>query len=168
MRRLGHPLLLLAVLSVVSATLRYHWNPSRVAPLFLVGTICYLATLERLIPYRTDWHPNARELRWYGVHFVLTMAGGALAQLLVTTLVGIVSPPHPAHRLHHSTEPAEAGHYGSDLSIWDRVFGSFTWHSGREPAAVGLSDPEAFPGTRAVLAGLPHPWRRAKAVEPSL
>ncbi|MER8002875.1 sterol desaturase family protein [Streptomyces sp. NPDC095613] len=64
------------------------------------------------------------------------------------------------HRLHHSTDLAEAGHYGSDLSIWDRAFGSFTWRPGREPAAVGLVDPASFPRTESFMATLAHPWRR--------
>ncbi|WP_327235784.1 sterol desaturase family protein [Streptomyces sp. NBC_01317] len=65
------------------------------------------------------------------------------------------------HRLHHSTDLAEAGHYGSDLSVWDRLFGTFTWHPGREPAAVGLADPRTFPATGRILTTLVHPWRRS-------
>lgn len=64
------------------------------------------------------------------------------------------------HRLHHSTDLAEAGHYGSDLSIWDHLFGSFTWRPGRVPTAVGLVDPSSFPRTDAVVASLLHPLRR--------
>jgi hypothetical protein len=65
------------------------------------------------------------------------------------------------HRLHHSTDLSEAGHYGCDLSLWDRLFGTFTWHPGREPTAVGLADPRAFPATGRILATLVHPWRRS-------
>jgi sterol desaturase/sphingolipid hydroxylase (fatty acid hydroxylase superfamily) len=71
------------------------------------------------------------------------------------------------HRLHHSTVVAEAGHFSSDLSIWDRAFGSFTWYPGHAPAAVGLSEPGSFPATDAVLASMLHPWRPKKSVEPS-
>ncbi|MDP9953692.1 sterol desaturase/sphingolipid hydroxylase (fatty acid hydroxylase superfamily) [Streptomyces sp. DSM 41269] len=67
------------------------------------------------------------------------------------------------HRLHHSTDLSEAGHYGSDLSCWDHLFGSFTWYPGREPTAVGLHDPTTFPGTGEILAALLHPWRRRPA-----
>ncbi|MFD9954515.1 sterol desaturase family protein [[Kitasatospora] papulosa] len=70
------------------------------------------------------------------------------------------------HRLHHSTDLAEAGHYGSDLSCWDHLLGTFTWRPGREPAAVGLRDPAAFPGTGEILAALLHPWRRRPAPGP--
>ncbi|MEV7283664.1 sterol desaturase family protein [Streptomyces sp. NPDC093252] len=55
------------------------------------------------------------------------------------------------HRLHHSTDLSEAGHYGSDLAVWDRIFGSYTWCPERRPRAVGLSDPTSFPRTEAVL-----------------
>lgn len=68
------------------------------------------------------------------------------------------------HRLHHSTDLSEAGHFGADLSIWDRAFGTFTWHPGRRPAAVGLHDPASFPDTGDILATLVQPWRpRARA-----
>jgi sterol desaturase/sphingolipid hydroxylase (fatty acid hydroxylase superfamily) len=66
------------------------------------------------------------------------------------------------HRLHHSTELSEAGHYGSDLSIWDHFFGSYTWRPGREPVAVGLGDPTSFPRTGEIVSSLLHPMRRAK------
>ncbi|MER8235599.1 sterol desaturase family protein [Streptomyces sp. NPDC094049] len=65
------------------------------------------------------------------------------------------------HRLHHSTDLSEAGHYSSDLALWDRVFHTFTWRPGREPEAVGLTDPRAFPATGRILTTLVHPWRRS-------
>jgi sterol desaturase/sphingolipid hydroxylase (fatty acid hydroxylase superfamily) len=64
------------------------------------------------------------------------------------------------HRLHHSTELTEAGHYGSDLSLWDRLFGTFTWRPGRAPVEVGLADPRTFPATGRIVATLVHPLRR--------
>ncbi|MEU6476673.1 sterol desaturase family protein [Streptomyces sp. NPDC047017] len=63
------------------------------------------------------------------------------------------------HRLHHSTDLAEAGHYGSDLAIWDRIFNSYTWYPGREPSAVGLKDPASFPETGSVFASQLQAWR---------
>ncbi len=274
LRSLAYPLLFAATLGAAAGSLILNWDPGRVNPLFLVGTLIYLAVLERLIPHRRDWHPSQAEWRWYGVYFLLTMAGSALAQLGVTTAVGRISPADPAlplwaeipaallsgslasylvhrlghtnpllwrlhgvhhvpqkvnvanngvnhvldivlaqgavqltlalagfssrsvlaaglfvaaqgyfvhanidvrigrlnhvlaspeqHRLHHSAELSEAGHYGSDLSCWDHLFGSFTWRPGREPAAVGLRDPDSFPGTGEILGSLLHPWRRAK------
>ncbi|MFE4971963.1 sterol desaturase family protein [Kitasatospora sp. NPDC056651] len=278
--RLAHPLLLLGVLCTAVATLHFHWAPDRVSPFFLIGVLGYLAVLERVIPYRTDWHPSRRELGWYSVYFVLSMVGGALAQGLVSALVELLGTAHPAlpfaaeiplalligslgdylvhrwshrnrwlwrlhgvhhvpdkvnvanngvnhfldvavaqsvvqlslaligfspdsvfvvgifvlaqgyfvhanievrigplghvlagpelHRLHHSTDLAEAGHYASDLSLWDHVFGSFTWRPGRVPKAVGLTDPAAFPATGELGATLLHPWRRPKTTEQSV
>ncbi|MQS11079.1 sterol desaturase family protein [Streptomyces kaniharaensis] len=279
-RRVGYPLLLLGVLSAVVATLHFHWDPDRVSGLTLIGTIGYLSVLERVIPYRTDWWPSRRELRWYAVYFVLSMVGGALGQGLVTALVGVVAPARPGlplgvqiplallvgtlgdhlvhrwshhnrwlwrlhgvhhvpekvnvanngvnhfldvfvaqaavqlvlamigfsqesvfavgiflvaqgyfvhanidvslglfghvlagpeqHRLHHSTDLAEAGHFSSDLSLWDHVFGSYTWRPGRVPAAVGLADPASFPATGELTATLLHPWRRMRTPGPSV
>ncbi|MFJ4963843.1 Fatty acid hydroxylase superfamily protein [Streptomyces sp. ADI96-02] len=279
LRVTAYPVLLLAVVLVGTAALRLPWDPARVSPLFLVGVLTYLSLLERLIPYERDWHPGKDEWRWYGVYFLLTMAGSALAQLLVTTAVGRISPDGPArhlwaeipaallagslvsylvhrlghrnallwrlhgvhhvprkvnvanngvnhvldivlaqslvqltlaligfsspavlvvglfvaaqgyfvhanidvrigrfnhllaspeqHRLHHSTDLSEAGHYGSDLSCWDHLFGSFTWYPGREPAQVGLHDPASFPGTGEILASLLHPWRPRTGARPT-
>ncbi|BFP50749.1 hypothetical protein SCMC78_05560 [Streptomyces sp. CMC78] len=274
----AYPVLLLSVVSVGAAALWLKWDPAWVSPLFLVGVIAYLSLLERLIPYDRNWHPGKDEWRWYGIYFLLTMAGSGLAQLLVALAVGLISPEEPTrhlwveipgavlagslvsylvhrlghrnallwrlhgvhhvpekvnvanngvnhvldivlaqslvqltlalvgfsrpavlvaglfvaaqgyfvhanidvrigplnhllaspeqHRLHHSTDLSEAGHYGSDLSCWDHLFGTFTWHPGREPTAVGLQDPTAFPGTGEILAALLHPWPRRPAPGP--
>ncbi|MEU8509612.1 sterol desaturase family protein [Streptomyces brevispora] len=89
----------------------------------------------------------------YFVHANIDVSIGRLNHVLA-------SPEQ--HRLHHSTDLSEAGHYGSDLSFWDHLFGSFTWRSGREPAAVGLGDPLSFPGTGEILGSLLHPWRRTQ------
>ena len=71
------------------------------------------------------------------------------------------------HRLHHSTDLAEAGHFGSDLSVWDHLFGSYTWRPGRVPEAIGLVDPTTFPHTDEVVATLLHPLRpRRRAPRP--
>ncbi|MEU2148735.1 sterol desaturase family protein, partial [Streptomyces globisporus] len=264
LRAVAYPVLLLAVVGVAAFALRLRWDPAWVSPLFLIGVIAYLALLERLIPYDRNWHPGKDEWRWYGIYFLLTMAGSGLAQLLVALAVGLIAPEEPArhlgaeipgalltgslvsyavhrlghqnallwrlhgvhhvpekvnvanngvnhvldivlaqslvqlalalvgfsrpavlvaglfvaaqgyfvhanidvrigslnhllaspeqHRLHHSTDLSEAGHYGSDLSCWDHLFGSFTWRPGREPTAVGLHDPASFPGTGEILA----------------
>nr|WP_049580603.1 sterol desaturase family protein [Streptomyces sp. SBT349] len=87
----------------------------------------------------------------YFVHANVAVGIGALNHVFT-------SPEQ--HRLHHSTDLAEAGHYSSDVALWDHAFGSFTWRPDREPAAVGLEDPASFPPTGAVLASLAHPFRR--------
>ncbi|MFG2630914.1 sterol desaturase family protein [Streptomyces sp. NPDC048473] len=278
LRVLAYPFLLVAAVSVAVAALCLDWDPDRVSPLFLVGTIAYLTALERLIPYQRAWHPSPSEWRWYGVYFLLTMAASALAQYVVTAAVSVMTPDEPAlhlwaeipaalltgslasylvhrlghanpilwrlhgvhhvpqkvnvanngvnhvldivlaqgvvqlalaligfsresvfvvglfvaaqgyfvhanidvrigrlnhllaspeqHRLHHSTDLSEAGHYGSDLSIWDHLFDSYTWRPGREPVAVGIGDPQSFPPTGEIATTLLHPWRRVKRAGP--
>ncbi|NEE59034.1 sterol desaturase family protein, partial [Streptomyces sp. SID8455] len=49
----------------------------------------------------------------YFVHANIDVRIGRLNHLLA-------SPEQ--HRLHHSTDLSEAGHYGSDLSCWDHLF----------------------------------------------
>ncbi|MFG2695401.1 sterol desaturase family protein [Kitasatospora sp. NPDC048407] len=95
LRYAAYPALLFTVPACAVATLHQHWDIGRVLAAFQVGTIGYLWALERLIPYRRDWHPGGRELRCYAVYFVLTMVGGALGQLLVAALVARLAPPHP-------------------------------------------------------------------------
>lgn len=63
------------------------------------------------------------------------------------------------HRLHHSTDLREAGHYSVDLTFWDLVFRTFTWSPGRRPAEVGVRNPSAFPPTDAILFSQAHPFR---------
>lgn len=70
------------------------------------------------------------------------------------------------HRLHHSADLSEAGHYGSDLSVWDHLFDSYTWRPGREPVTVGLVDPASFPPTGEITSTLLHPWRRRTRAGP--
>lgn len=67
------------------------------------------------------------------------------------------------HRLHHSTDVKEAGHFGVDLSIWDLLFRTFTWYPKRRPAEVGVPDRTAFPASDAILSSLLHPFRRTAA-----
>jgi hypothetical protein len=96
LRWIAYPVLLLAVVSAATATLIEHADPGHVIALFQFGTIGYLWALERLIPYRADWHADGREVRCYGLYFLLTMAGGVLAQLLVSSVVARLAPPHSA------------------------------------------------------------------------
>lgn len=69
------------------------------------------------------------------------------------------------HRLHHSPDPREAGHYAVDLPLWDLLFGSFTWTPARAPGRVGVRDFRAFPTVRSILVNQLHPFRRAGYLE---
>jgi sterol desaturase/sphingolipid hydroxylase (fatty acid hydroxylase superfamily) len=74
--------------------------------------------------------------------------------------LGYVLTGPEQHRLHHSTDLREAGHFTSDLSVWDHLFGSFHWRPGRRPAAVGLAEPGSFPQLGSVVAAQLHPLRK--------
>jgi sterol desaturase/sphingolipid hydroxylase (fatty acid hydroxylase superfamily) len=68
------------------------------------------------------------------------------------------------HRWHHSRVLGEANtNYGSNLLVWDLVFGTFFLPANREPPAdIGIADLPAFPtGYLAQLAS-PFRWRRVK------
>ncbi|MYU47392.1 C4-dicarboxylate ABC transporter, partial [Streptomyces sp. SID7803] len=78
LRYAAYPILLLSAVWLFTSVLRFGWDRGgRAVQLFLVGTIVYLAVLERLIPHRTDWHPSGRELCWYTAYFGFTMVGAA-------------------------------------------------------------------------------------------
>ncbi|WP_249314093.1 sterol desaturase family protein [Pseudoalteromonas sp. S2755] len=70
----------------------------------------------------------------------------------------IVATPE-LHRFHHSVELKEAGNFGSDLSIWDQLFGSFFYRPGRTPIEVGVTKPHLFPCAFEVAKGILHPFR---------
>lgn len=96
---------------------------------------------------------------------IFVLAQGYIAHANIDVRLGwlnyiVVGPEQ--HRLHHSTDPSEAGHFGAELSIWDHVFRSYTWRPGRQPRSVGLIDPGSFPQTRSVLASVLHPLNRRK------
>ncbi|WP_394540563.1 sterol desaturase family protein [Lysobacter enzymogenes] len=99
---------------------------------------------------------------------IFVLAQGYIAHANIDVRLGwlnhiVVGPEQ--HRLHHSTDPADAGHFGAELSIWDHVFGSYTWRPGRRPLRVGLVDPATFPQTRSVFASVLHPLRRRARYE---
>ncbi|ATE71460.1 sterol desaturase family protein [Lysobacter capsici] len=276
---IAHPLLLISVVIYVIAAIGLDWDPGAASLGFLLATVFYLAMLELIIPYERAWLPSRREWGLYAVYFVITMIGGALAQLPVMAVVSMVAPLHPLlplwaqiplalllsslasyavhraghdipllwrlhgvhhvpdkvnvgnngvnhvfdivlaqflvqvslaligfsehavfavgifiiaqgyfvhanidvrlgwlnhilaspelHRMHHSADKAEAGHFGSDLSIWDRLFGSYTWRPDRKPRAIGLFDPGSFPRNGAIFSTLVHPLRPRKKPAPT-
>ncbi|MCA9650347.1 MAG: sterol desaturase family protein [Myxococcales bacterium] len=101
----------------------------------------------------------ARVLHNYVSHANADLRLGWLGHLLM-------GPEH--HRLHHGVAPEDAGNYATVVTLWDRVFGTFTWAPGRRPAAVGVSEPEAFPDPQRILPNLAHPFRSARrALAPS-
>jgi len=50
------------------------------------------------------------------------------------------------HWWHHSADgPGHRSNYGSVLSIWDRLFGTFFWPKGQWPERIGVEGMDAFP-----------------------
>lgn len=48
------------------------------------------------------------------------------------------------HRLHHSTEQAQAGNFGTTVPLWDQLFG--TYLRAAAPTRVGVFAPARYPG----------------------
>ncbi|MEQ9500321.1 MAG: sterol desaturase family protein [Deltaproteobacteria bacterium] len=68
----------------------------------------------------------------------------------------VMGPEH--HRLHHSTVLEEAGNHATGITLWDVVFGTFTWRPGRTPFAVGTVDPDEFPSPNQIIANALVPF----------
>jgi len=73
------------------------------------------------------------------------------------------------HRWHHSRTVREANtNYGSNLMIWDLVFGSFFLPPDREPPVeIGIADMPDFPTTYLAQLASPFRWRRLERVPPA-
>jgi len=63
------------------------------------------------------------------------------------------------HRMHHSRRFSEAGNFGSDLAIWDTLFGTMTWRPGKVPATLGTDDEANFPSVFNHLGCVLHPLK---------
>jgi len=74
-------------------------------------------------------------------------------------LLRVIIPTPLMHRLHHSTIRAEHdSNYGSMLSIWDRMFGSFQLKENIGQMPLGLIN-ESGPGQQRLTALLTRPFR---------
>ncbi|MFD5457832.1 C4-dicarboxylate ABC transporter, partial [Streptomyces olivaceus] len=93
LRYAAYPILLLSAVWLFASVLRFGWDRGQAIQLFLIGTIVYLAALERLIPHRTDWHPSGRELCWYAAYFGFTIFFAVLCQSFFAAVSG--ATPHP-------------------------------------------------------------------------
>lgn len=97
---------------------------------------------------------------------VLAVALFGITQALVThaNVAGTIGPLNwmlgsaELHRLHHSTEEAEAGNFGTTLPIWDQVFG--TYRRGESPIHVGVFEPKRYPSEFALQRLLHLPFKK--------
>jgi sterol desaturase/sphingolipid hydroxylase (fatty acid hydroxylase superfamily) len=76
----------------------------------------------------------------------------------------IVGPEQ--HRLHHSTKLKEAGHFSTDIPLWDLCFKTYTWHPGRIPKKIGVVTPRKFPSPDNIIECLLYPLRYKKYYKP--
>lgn len=75
------------------------------------------------------------------------------------------------HRYHHSAKLEEAKNYGSVLSLWDLVFGTFVYKPNQTPDRLGVSDVTAYPESHELLQVLALPFRSqpsAKSTTPAV
>ncbi len=91
-----------------------------------------------------------RATQTYASHANVDMRLGWLGHVFM-------GPEH--HRLHHSVDPSEAGNYATVLTLWDRVFGTFCWASGRTIEEAGVAEPRTFPQSRRIWASAVFPFR---------
>lgn len=62
------------------------------------------------------------------------------------------------HRTHHSADMTETGNYGSILSLWDLLFGTFRYAPGQRPAALGVRSEPGMPRSEQVMKVLAYPF----------
>jgi|CXWL01.1.fsa_nt_gi sterol desaturase/sphingolipid hydroxylase (fatty acid hydroxylase superfamily) len=66
------------------------------------------------------------------------------------------------HRYHHSAEPMEGKNYAAVVTLWDQLFGTFEYHPGLHPNALGMYDRASYPSDGQWLALLRLPFWQAK------
>ncbi len=84
-------------------------------------------------------------------HYNVDIKAGPLNYLLVGTEL---------HRFHHSADIREARNYGVLTPFWDLVFGTFEYHPGRMPAALGVTEASQYPDSNELLKVLKLPFKR--------
>lgn len=71
------------------------------------------------------------------------------------------------HRYHHSANSAEAVNYGSVLSIFDLLFGTFYYKKNEQPSALGLREEDGYPAQHAFWDALAFPFIRPEKTDRS-
>jgi sterol desaturase/sphingolipid hydroxylase (fatty acid hydroxylase superfamily) len=61
------------------------------------------------------------------------------------------------HKMHHSANPEEAMNYGTSLTFWDHVFGTYLYKPGIVPEIYGLENPDER--SNGVWMALTQPFR---------
>ena len=94
---------------------------------------------------------------------VFGMLQHANIEMHLGPLNSIFSAAEP-HRWHHSRTVAEANtNYGSNLILWDHVFGTFCLPRDRQPPlAIGIADMPDFPAGYFAQLAAPFRWKELK------
>ncbi len=64
------------------------------------------------------------------------------------------------HRYHHSKNPKESKNYGSILTAWDHLFGTFYYKPNVLPVKLGVENPEKYPNETNILKIIALPFCR--------
>ena len=86
-------------------------------------------------------------------HFNVEIKAGFLNYIFIGTEL---------HRYHHSADIKEAQNYGSVLSIWDIVFGTFYYKPNRVPERLGVENEELYPKSTEIFKVLALPFKKDK------
>lgn len=84
-------------------------------------------------------------------HFNVDVRAGWFNYIFITT---------ETHRYHHAALVADAGNFGSTLSIFDQLFGSFVYRPGIAPAELGVDPASGLPAYERFAAVMVLPFHR--------
>ncbi|EPG73388.1 fatty acid hydroxylase family protein [Leptospira fainei serovar Hurstbridge str. BUT 6] len=84
-------------------------------------------------------------------HFNVNIKAGPLNYIFIGTEL---------HRFHHSANLDEAKNYGTFLSLWDIVFGTFVYRSESIPEKLGVPEPENYPNSSQLIAVMSLPFTK--------
>lgn len=87
-------------------------------------------------------------------HFNVEIKAGFLNYIFIGTEL---------HRYHHSANMEEAQNYGSVISIWDIVFGTFYYKPNRIPKKIGVENEELYPKSTEIFKVLVLPFKKDRA-----
>jgi sterol desaturase/sphingolipid hydroxylase (fatty acid hydroxylase superfamily) len=86
-------------------------------------------------------------------HFNVDVRAGWLNYLFMGTEL---------HRYHHSADAQEGKNYAAVVTLWDQIFGTFSYHPGGQPDALGVHDRAGYPSDHDWLALMRLPFRRGE------
>ncbi len=138
---------------------RLYWlNAARFHPVDLI-----LSSIVAYLPLITLGCPESAIMLFALFDAVFGMLQHCNIDVRLGPLNWIFSMAEP-HRWHHSRTVREANaNYGSNLIVWDLVFGTFFLpHDRQPPLAIGIANMPDFPQRYLKQLASPFRWRRLK------